>query len=125
MKKIITIILALCGLAFAAAAQESTVLAFDALEHDFGRIPQKGGRVSAEFWFVNTGSTPAVITDAKVSCKCTTVVYPKKPVMPGAREVIRVTYDPKGHGGVFLKAIQVLSSTPDKRQIITVKGEVY
>ena len=125
-------LIALCavaGLSGRVAAQERSgnppVLLFDTTEHNFGRISEKGGKVSYVFGFVNTGSTPAVIIEVSVSCKCTRVDFPHKPVAPGERSTITVTYDPKGQPGTFYKAIQVLSTTPDKRQIITVKGEVY
>jgi len=120
---------AVAGFSGGAAARESSdklpVLVFDAMEYDFGRIPERGGKVSHTFSFVNTGDTPAIITEVSVSCKCTRVDYPRKPVTPGQRAEITVIYDPKGQHGVFYKAIQVLSTTPDRRQIITVKGEVF
>ena len=122
------ILCAVAGLAGEMTAQSSgntPVLVFDMIEYDFGRISEKDGKVGYAFGFVNTGDTPAVITEASVSCKCTKVDYPHTPLLPNERGTIAVIYDPKGQRGAFYKAIQVLSTTPDKRQIIVIKGEVF
>lgn len=93
-------------------------------EYDFGKIEEKGGKQTYEFAFSNSGSKPLVITKAIVSCKCVDIVYPKKPVMPGEKGKIAVTYNPRKQKGVFLKTIQVYSNDPRNRQIVIVKGEV-
>ena len=93
-------------------------------EHDFGKIPENSGKQYYEYNFINSGNQPLVITKTIVSCKCVDVEYPKKPVMPGEKGAIKVTYNPKKQKGVFYKAIQVYSNDPRNRLIIIAKGEV-
>lgn len=45
------------------------------------------------FVFNNAGDAPLIIDEAKVSCPCTKVTFPKKPVPPGAKDSILVTFD--------------------------------
>lgn len=93
-------------------------------EYDFGKIKERGGKQTGSLVFKNSGNKPLVITKVMVSCKCVSLDYPKKPVLPGAEGKITVTYDPKKQKGVFHKAIQVYSNDPQARHIVFVKGEV-
>ncbi len=118
----------------AAPAQDSTVkkatadgarLDFGEItEYDFGKIKENGGKKTGSLTFKNTGNKPLVITKVMISCKCTSIDYPKKPVMPGASGKITITYDPKKQKGVFHKAIQIYSNDSEARHIIFTKGEV-
>lgn len=93
-------------------------------EYDFGRIKERGGKQSGSLTFKNSGNKPLVVTKVMVSCRCISLDYPKKPVMPGEEGKITVTYDPKKQKGVFHKAIQVYSNDSLARHIVFVKGEV-
>lgn len=93
-------------------------------ELDFEQIKESGGKVKKEMTFKNSGNKPLVVTKVVVSCKCVSIDYPKKPVMPGDEAKISVTYDPKKQKGVFHKAVQVYSNDPQARHIVFVKGEV-
>ena len=66
----------------------------DEVKFNFGFIHQ-GDVVSHEFTFTNTGDEPLVITDAEVTCKCTTVDFPKQPIPEGGKGIIKVTFDSK------------------------------
>ncbi len=50
-----------------------------------------------EHYFVitNTGKSPLIITEAKVSCPCTKVTFPDT-LAPGATDSILVTFETKG-----------------------------
>lgn len=93
-------------------------------EIDFGKIKEKGGKQVREFTFKNSGNRPLIVTKTMVSCRCVDVSCPKKPVLPGGKGQITVTYNPRKQSGVFHKAIQVYSNDPQTRHIIFVKGEV-
>lgn len=126
MKIRILLIALLCSVGLSAAAQNTAgkaKLTFKNAEHDFKTITDKA-KVTCDFEFVNEGSCPLVITKAMVSCKCISIDYSKKPIAPGAKGTISVTYNPKKQQGVFFKAIQVYSNDPVERRIITVKGKV-
>ncbi len=90
--------------------------------HDFGRI-QQGKPVVAEFKFTNKGSLPLIINDAKGSCGCTGVEYPKEPVGPGATGVIKVTYNAAALGA-FNKSVAVESNADDGTTMLYMKGQV-
>ena len=84
-----------------------------------------GTRVVREYRFTNAGDVPLVIVDSKVSCTCTKVDFPKKPVMPGQSGVVTVKYDPrKQPAGKIYKAIQLFSNDPDGRHVLVFRGEV-
>lgn len=130
MRNILIILFSLCILGskaqnlYESPVKNGARLTFDKSEADFGSIPEKGGKVSHNFGFVNKGKTPLVITKVITSCSCTKAEFPKKPVQPGERGSITVTFDPNKQVGVFYKAIQVFSNGEDKRLIVVIKGKV-
>ena len=90
--------------------------------HDFGRIGQ-GKPVTAEFTFTNKGGLPLVISQAKGSCGCTGVEYPKEPIMPGQSGTIKATFN-AAVTGAFNKSVTVESNAENSTQLLYVKGEV-
>lgn len=128
MKRLfITTLLILISLAGVYAQAEevtkSSALEFKSLNHDFGTMTQGGEKVSYEFVFTNNSEGPVVITRTANSCRCISVVAPKRPIKPGAQGGIRVTFDPKDKG-VFNKAIDVYANIPGGRLTLLVTGEV-
>ena len=133
MKKILIILLAYSLTVSLDAAAQRRVdvesgarpeLSFRVKEHDFGSVWEKGRKVSYDYVFTNTGSAPLVITRTITSCRCVDVEYNKKPVPPGGQGMISVTYNPRKQQGLFYKAIQIFSNSPEGVQIIIVKGVV-
>ncbi|MDR1671298.1 MAG: DUF1573 domain-containing protein [Alistipes sp.] len=97
--------------------------AFEKTEHDFGDIPHRSPEVECRFVFTNDGSAPLVITKVLTSCSCVKAGYPKKPVPPGGRGEIVVTYEVnKKEAGVFYKVIEIYSNSPSRRDNLIVKG---
>ncbi|WP_295935569.1 DUF1573 domain-containing protein [uncultured Alistipes sp.] len=91
--------------------------------HDFGDVPRKGGDLEQEFPFTNDGTAPLVVTRVITSCSCLKASFSKRPVPPGGKGVIRITYEPhKSEPGVFNKVIQIYSNSVDGRDLITVQG---
>ncbi len=90
--------------------------------HNFGRIIQ-GKPVTAEFAFTNKGELPLVITQAKGSCGCTGVDYPKTAVLPGASGTIKATFNAVAAGG-FNKLVTVESNAEGGTVILLITGEV-
>ena len=133
MKKILTlaILAVLVLIAFAPGAEAKkknaegeAKIEFTGVMHDFGTIMEKNGPVSCEFEFTNTGSAPLVIFDATAQCGCTRPEYPKKPVAPGAKGKIKVTYNPAGRPGAFLKTVSVKCNTVPRSTVLKIKGTV-
>ena len=99
---------------------------FEELSYDFGTIPEKGGNVTHDFYFTNTGTAPLVIVTVSASCGCTTPKFPEKPVAPGKRAKVSVTYSPNQRPGEFSKNVYVRTNAPGKQKktTLTIKGFV-
>lgn len=91
--------------------------------HDFGPIDENAGTASVEFFFVNTGDEPLVITSARASCGCTTPLYPTQAIAPGDTASVSVAYNPEGRPGRFNKSVTVESNAGSKSRL-TIRGTV-
>ncbi len=87
---------------------------------DYGKIAlgSEGKRV---FEFTNVGDAPLIIKDIISTCGCTVPSKPEKPIMPGEKGEIEVSYDTKKPGG-FSKAITIISNAKKSRKMIKIKG---
>ncbi len=104
-KTLLTVLMLVCGIAFASAQAE---IKFDKLTHDFGNFSESTPVVTCTFAFTNTGDKPLVINQAVASCGCTVPEYTKDPVKPGEKGEIKVTYNGTGKfPGHFKKSITV------------------
>jgi hypothetical protein len=111
------------AVACAYAQATRPIMVFDRVTHDFGDVPRKGGDLVKEFRFVNKGDAPLVIKKITKSCSCMSVVYSRKPVMPGEAAVIKIKYEPhKVEPGIFHKAIQIYSNESTEVRLITIQG---
>ncbi len=106
------------------AQQNSANISFDKEVHDFGKIKEDGGKVEYEFSFVNTGSSPLIITNVKASCGCTSPTWTEKPVMPGQKGFVKAVFNPVRRPGNFNKSIFVESNSEKGRNILRITGEV-
>ena len=121
MKRVI--ILIICSIcALTATAQEPLVFTPDAW--DFGTIREEEGPVSHTFTGENRTDRPLVILDVVTSCGCTVPQFSRKPVLPGEKTQITVTFDPANRPGVFSKDLTVYSSQRQKIATLTIGGEV-
>lgn len=98
-------------------------MTFEVVNFDFGTLEQGGQEVAFDFEFTNDGTAPLIITQAKNSCRCIAVEFPKRPVRVGEGGTVRVTFDPKDKG-VFNKAIEIHSNIPGGYITLFVTGEV-
>ena len=85
---------------------------------------EAGQQLSFDFFYTNTGDQPLIISDIKVACSCTEFTYNKKPVMPGKREVIKVTFNTKTVYGWQDRILEVHSNAKDSPAKIRFKGNV-
>ncbi|MFH8142015.1 MAG: DUF1573 domain-containing protein [Muribaculaceae bacterium] len=100
-------------------------ISFTQTTHDFGVIPENGGSVTTTFEFTNPGDGPLLILNASASCGCTRPEYPRKPVKPGKKDKITVTYNPKGRPGEFTKNVTVRTNVKGKKKVVLkIKGNV-
>lgn len=119
-RHILLIILALCAFTAPAHAQ----LVFTPDSWDFGTIPETDGRVSHTFTGENRGDKPVVILDVVTTCGCTVPEFTKRPIRPGEKTTVKVTYDPTNRPGAFTKELGVYSSERRKIATLTVHGTV-
>ncbi|MBP5560329.1 MAG: DUF1573 domain-containing protein [Muribaculaceae bacterium] len=108
----------------AALAEDGPQATFKESSHDFGNIQEAKGPVSYTFEFTNTGDKPLIIVDAVASCGCTKPEYSGKPIKPGKKGKIKVTYSPYGRPGAFRKTIKVKTNAAEKRATLTITGVV-
>ncbi|HET8574278.1 MAG TPA: DUF1573 domain-containing protein [Edaphocola sp.] len=114
----------------ALAQQKGAVFQFQDAEatYDFGTV-KEGAKVEHDYVFKNVGDQPLQILRVDASCGCTTPEWPKRPIMPGKTEKIKVTFNSAGNVGKTIKEISIQSNAvlPDKnkrRYTLTLKGEV-
>ncbi len=99
-------------------------LHFDQVSYNFGRIP-KGQKVSHDFTFTNTGNEKLVITNVQPTCGCTVAITSSKELLPGAKGVIKITFDSQGYLGPITKTISVMDNDPAKPSVLlSISGNV-
>lgn len=119
MKRILSLIAVAL---FSSAAMAQAVIKFEKTNHNFGTFKEDQVQ-TCEFTFTNTGDKPLVINQAYGSCGCTVATPPKDPIAPGAKGVIKVTYNGKGKlKGFFKKSISVKSNASNAITRIYVQG---
>ncbi len=111
-------------LAATAATADYAQATFPELTHDFGTIKEAKGPVTTTFEFVNTGNKPLIIVEAMASCGCTRPEYPTRPIKPGKKGKISVTYSPIGRPGAFRKTIKVKTNGRERVTTLTITGTV-
>ena len=97
---------------------------FTEKNHDFGYIKEEKGAVSHDFEFENVGDEPLIILSATASCGCTRPEYPTKPIKPGKKGKIKVTFSPIGRPGPFRKEIRVKTNGRHKMVRLHIEGSV-
>lgn len=113
------------GSAAALGCRADAVMDIESKSHDFGTVSESGGPVSYDFEFVNSGDTPLVILDAKAECGCTRPDFPKRPIEPGKKGKIKVTYIPEGRPGEFVKSVKVKTNAPKSKNVkLKISGTV-
>ena len=115
--KNVTSILVLFLISFSIQAQE---FKFEKETIDYGAI-NKSANGERVFVFTNIGDAPLIIKNIQSSCGCTVPKKPEKPIMPGEKGEIKVSYDTKRVGG-FSKSITIFSNAKNPRKIIKIKG---
>ncbi len=111
-----------CLITITSLGQETAEFKFEKETIDYGKIA-KGSDGVRTFVFTNVGKQPLIISNIQSSCGCTVPKKPEKPIMPGEKGEIKVSYDTKRLGG-FSKVITIFSNAKATRKIIKIKGYV-
>ena len=124
-KQLFIAVFAICMVALSAMADGNQAEAsFPVKNHDFGTIQESKGPVSCTFEFTNTGDKPLLIIDVTASCGCTRPEYPSKPIKPGKKGKIKVTYSPIGRPGAFKKTVKVKTNGKERTTTLHIEGTV-
>lgn len=122
---ILTVMLAAFALPTVTEAKgKQAKIKFTEYTYDFGNVAEKGGNVSHEFRFTNTGDGNLVIIDATATCGCTRPEYPQNPIAPGKEGVIKVTYNPNLRPGPIDRTVTVKTNGSPKKVRLRIKGNV-
>ena len=109
-------------ISFFASSLNAQEFKFEEETINYGKI-QKGSNGERVFVFTNIGEEPLIIENIKSSCGCTVPKKPEKPIMPGEKGEIKVSYDTKRVGG-FSKQITISSNAKTARKIVKISGYV-
>ncbi len=121
MKKIVFLLLVV--IPFMVFGQKSQIK-FEASSHSFGTISETGGKAVHDFLFKNTGDAPLIITNVRAGCGCTTPEWSREPIAPGATGNIKVSFDPTGRPGAFIKSVTVNTNGNPSVVTLTIRGNV-
>lgn len=126
MKKIVLLLLLSFVVTTVVVSQKNgaPIISAKETDHDFGVIKEDNGKVSYEFSLDNIGNKPLVITRVISACGCTTSEYNQEPIYPGKSGKIKITYDPTGRPGPFVKSVAIYSNGKDGSFILKIKGIV-
>ncbi len=78
--------------------ERKSVLQFDSVAHDFGRIMDTKD-VEHVFHFKNTGESTVILSEPKGSCGCTVPKLAKYEYAPGEAGEIKIVFKPAGKAG--------------------------
>lgn len=93
---------------------------------DVGHILEEEPPRSFTFRWQNRGERTLSVTRVQTTCGCARPAFGKSPVPVNAWSEISVTYNPKGHSGVFHRKIFVYTqlSNTQPTAVLELKGEV-
>lgn len=93
---------------------------------DMGSVNKtKAPDATCEVVFKNTGDGDLVIQDVEAYCECTKVDFPKSPIEPGDRGVVKVHFNARlVNGSSFHKYLQILSNADNGPQPVTIQGKL-
>ncbi len=110
MKLFFAIIIAISAVP---SVKDGAVLSFYTHSYSFPDT-NEGEILSTDFEFENTGTAPLLLTDYKVACSCTKAVLPKKPILPGEKGKVVVTFDTNDKYGYQNRVIEIVSNSVKK-----------
>lgn len=132
MKKVFGILVLMSLVIFGVAQKDTTSknikkvktpeITFENLVYDYGQIHQ-GDNGECEFVFKNTGKADLILTNCRASCGCTVPTWPKDPIAPGKKAIIKVKYNTQRIGEIN-KNITVESNAVNDRVMLKITGKV-
>lgn len=125
-KLILAVIVLILSANFAFAQNEfGGVVKFDKTIHDFGDILITDGEQKCKFTYTNISDKPIVVHKVISSCGCTEPTWDKKPLRPGEKGVINVSFKNDQGPYPFDKGITVYVSDVYKPVVLRIRGVVH
>lgn len=123
MKKVLLMSLMLMLPLMYASAQKEAEIKFEKTTYDFGTFSESTPVQKCTFTFTNVGEAPLIIHQAIASCGCTVPQYTKKPIAPGEKGTLSVTYNGKGRfPGHFKKSITIRTNGKPEMLRLYIEG---
>ena len=103
----------------------TTSIFFEKEIKDFGNV-EVNSKNKYSFEFVNNGSEPLKISNARGSCGCTVPKWPKEPIMPGKKGKIDVVFTPNKSqaGKPQQKTVTITANTKPANTVLNIKAFV-
>ncbi|MDR0186817.1 DUF1573 domain-containing protein [Prevotella brunnea] len=123
MKKVLLFtLLIMFGLSYSMAQNQANIK-FDKVVHNFGTFSESNPVQKVTFTFTNIGKAPLVINQVVASCGCTVPRYDKRPIAPGQKGSIDITYNGTGKfPGHFKKSITVRTNAATEMTRLYIEG---
>ena len=102
---------------------ERPQLVFEDTLYRFGTI-KEGEEVTHSYPFTNEGKSDLLISNASASCGCTVPEWPKEPIPPGGKGIIKATFNSSGKQGTQHKKIVITANTKPELTEIALEGDV-
>jgi len=125
INKILLLLTIMVSSAVSVNSQEDNgpIISFEENKFSFDTIARNSNG-EHNFFFVNAGSEPLLITSAFSSCGCVVPEFPKQPILPGEKSSIKVKYNTNIVGD-FTKVIVVKSNAKNNsKSILRISGVV-
>lgn len=125
INKILLLLIIIVSSAVSVNSQEDNgpIISFEENKFSFDTIARNSNG-EHNFFFVNAGSEPLLITSAFSSCGCVVPEFPKQPILPGEKSSIKVKYNTNIVGD-FTKVIVVKSNAKNNsKSILRISGVV-
>lgn len=90
---------------------------------NFGHV-KRGTVVKNEYEISNTGNAPLIINDVEIACSCTTVDFPKQPILPGQKAIVIVVFNTTTVYGRQDRIVLLKSNDPSGPGSLRYKGTV-
>ncbi|MBQ8061530.1 MAG: DUF1573 domain-containing protein [Bacteroidales bacterium] len=106
-------------------SEKKASIALDSTVARLGVFPKSDSKRTTVYTFKNVGNDKLVFYDGGGDCGCITVSYPDKPIKPGKKGKIIVTYN--GHNispGKFNRKIYFAVSGKPQQFILRLTGEM-
>lgn len=107
-------------------AANPRLLRFEEPVKNLGKVAETDGTVKLRFEYTNIADKEVTLLDVHTQCGCAQPEFNRKPVKPGGKGVVEVTFDPKDRYGDFSIGLTVIADNGDYRKFNTliVKGDV-